>query len=292
MSHQKILAILIGVVLAIGVGFNAFFMVDTSQQAVIVQQGKLVSNTLKPGLYAKAPFMQRVVYVEARLQASLLPAVTISTQTGMIDAHVNAVWQITDASKFLAQADADVSSQLAKQAVLAQLSKRLKNRLQEALTTPTAKQLAAANYDQLLTAARKKIDAAYAKQAGIQLVSLDLLGLQLPVGQQAAVYRKMRKEQAGSVKPQRPLGAAGIRADADTQRAELLANAYAKAQAIRGQGDRKAGEIYAKAYRQNPDFYRFYRSMQAYQNVFKGGKNVLVLSTDSEFFQYFTSPPQ
>jgi membrane protease subunit HflC len=84
--------------------------------------------------------------------------------------------------------------------------------------------------------------------------------------------------------------AEGIRADADRQKAIIVANAYKQAEIIRGEGDQKAADVYAKAYNQDPDFYQFYRSLNAYQHAFNKPNDILVLQPEGSFFKYFTNP--
>ena len=104
-----------------------------------------------------------------------------------------------------------------------------------------------------------------------------------------SVYDRMRAEREREARSHRSRGnelAEGIRADADRQRTVILANAFKQAEELRGQGDGQAAAIYAKAYQKDPDFYSFYRSLEAYRNVFRSKQDIMVLKPDSEFFKY------
>ncbi|MEJ2481361.1 MAG: protease modulator HflC, partial [Acidihalobacter sp.] len=129
-----------------------------------------------------------------------------------------------------------------------------------------------------------------ANELGIEIVDVRLSQIDLPNQVSSSVYQRMEAERARVAADFRARGkeaAEGIRAKADRERTVLLADAYRESQRIRGQGDAKAAEIYARAYEKNPDFYAFYRSLNAYKDVFNNKKDILLLEPDSDFFKYF-----
>jgi membrane protease subunit HflC len=132
-----------------------------------------------------------------------------------------------------------------------------------------------------------------ARQIGVQVVDVRLKRVDLSEEISESVYRRMDAERKRVANELRSTGAAEaekIKADADRQKEVIVANAYRDAQRIKGEGDAKAAAIYASAYNQNPEFYAFYRSMQAYRDSFKNKSDVMVLDTSSDFFKYMKNP--
>jgi membrane protease subunit HflC len=131
------------------------------------------------------------------------------------------------------------------------------------------------------------------RQLGVEVVDVRLKRVDLPQEVSADVYRRMESERKRVAAEKRSSGAAEaekIRADADKKREVIVAQAYSMAQRIKGEGDAKAAAIYAKAFSENPEFYSFYRSLDAYRASFKNKSDVLVLDPNSEFFKYFRNP--
>ena len=143
--------------------------------------------------------------------------------------------------------------------------------------------------DRIMTETRQKADQD-ARNIGVEVVDVRLRRLALPADVTGPVYARMESERRRVANELRSLGAAEsekIRADADRQRQVTLADAYRAAQKIKGEGDAKASAIYAQAYGQNPEFYSFYRSLEAYKATFRGRSDLMVLDPTGEFFQYF-----
>jgi membrane protease subunit HflC len=132
-----------------------------------------------------------------------------------------------------------------------------------------------------------------ASKIGVQVIDVRLKRVDLPQEVSESVYRRMEAERKRVANELRSTGAAEsekIRADADRQREVIIAEAYSEAQRIKGEGDAKAAAIYARAYEQNPEFYSFYRSLEAYRTGLSKRSDVLVLDPNSEFFKYLKSP--
>ena len=128
-----------------------------------------------------------------------------------------------------------------------------------------------------------------AKKIGVSIVDVRLKRVDLPQGVSADVYRRMESERKRAASELRSTGSAEaekIRADAEKQREVILAEAYRDAQKIKGEGDAKAATIYAQAFQQNPEFYSFYRSMEAYKSSFRSKSDILVVEPNSDFFRY------
>jgi membrane protease subunit HflC len=136
---------------------------------------------------------------------------------------------------------------------------------------------------------REKVDLDL-KRIGVEIIDVRLKRVDLPQDVSESVYRRMEAERKRIANELRSTGAAEaekIRADADRQREVLLAEAYRDAQRVRGQGDAKAAAIYATAFSANPEFYSFYRSMEAYRSTFRGRNDLMLLETNSDFLRYF-----
>jgi membrane protease subunit HflC len=132
-----------------------------------------------------------------------------------------------------------------------------------------------------------------ARQFGIQVVDVRISRIELPADVSDSVYKRMEAERSKVAKDLRSRGGDAserIKADADRQRIVLLAEAYRDSERIRGEGDARAAQLFARAFSRNQDFFRLYRSLDAYKNVFNGQQNVLVLDPNSEFFRYFKNP--
>ena len=145
--------------------------------------------------------------------------------------------------------------------------------------------------DKIMDLMRKKT-AEDAAKIGIEVIDVRLKRVDLPEGVTESVYQRMVAERTRVANELRSTGAAEsekIRAEADKSRAVIIAEAYKEAQKLKGEGDAKAAAIYAKAYAQDPEFYAFYRSLDAYKSGFKGKSDVLVLDPNSDFFKYFKS---
>ena len=143
--------------------------------------------------------------------------------------------------------------------------------------------------DQIMSRVRDKVDEDL-KRIGVGVVDVRLKRVDLPADVSESVYRRMEAERKRIANEQRSTGAADaekIRADADRQREVLLAEAYRDAQRVRGEGDAKAAAIYAGAFSQNPEFFSFYRSMEAYRNTFRGRNDLLLVEPNSDFLRYF-----
>jgi membrane protease subunit HflC len=145
--------------------------------------------------------------------------------------------------------------------------------------------------DQIMADVQKKADADM-RAVGIEIIDVRLKRVDLPAEVSEAVYRRMETERKRVANELRSTGAAEaekIKADADRQREVLLAEAYRDAQKTKGEGDAKAASIYGRAFGENPEFYAFYRSLDAYRNSFKSKSDVLVVEPNSDFFKYLKS---
>jgi membrane protease subunit HflC len=193
------------------------------------------------------------------------------------------LWRIADVKQYYraVQGDEEVARRRLTQTVRANLAEEFNKR--------TVHEAISSERDKITQSTRQKADAD-ARSIGVEVVDVRLRRVELPPDVTGPVYQRMESERRRVANELRSLGAAEserIRADADRQRTVILADAYRQSQKIKGEGDAKASAIYAQAYGQNPEFFAFYRSLEAYKSTFRSKSDLLVLDPSAEFFQYF-----
>lgn len=292
--NQKALAPLLLAALAIWLGLNAFFVVDASQRALVERFGQVEPAAFGPGIHFKLPLVDHVIRVDTRNRLVTLPALAVPLADGN-EAQVNAyaVWQVTDASRYVAAGKGLVDADAIRQSVGAQLADAINGALAKVLADANMTALVSADHEKALAQLQAEQNQTLGEKLGVEVRQVGLLNLSWSKDELDAVRARLQA-QAG-VEADRQLAAsreqaAQLKADADAKTTTLLADAYRKAQSIRAEGDAKAGDIYADVYGKNPEFYRFWRSLEAYRHSFDSKRDVLVLSPDSEFFRYFREP--
>lgn len=260
------------------------FTVSETERAIKFQLGEIVASDYKPGLHFKLPLINNVKKFDARiLTMDVTPErfLTAEKKNVIVDSFVK--WRIGDVKTFYTSVGGDVN-----QANI-RLDQIIKNVARSEFSKREIKQLVSTDRSAIREALITNV-APNAANLGINIVDVQVKRIDLPNEVSSSVYQRMEAERARVAREFRSQGseaAERIRADADKQREIIMANAYRKAETLRGEGDAKAAETYAKAFGEDSDFYAFYRSMQAYkQSVGKAG-NVMVLEPDSEFFKYF-----
>jgi len=278
-----VLAVLL--ILLVIVGYGTLFTVSQTRQALVVRLGQPVRVITEPGLNFKLPFVDSVIYVDKRILDLESPAqeVIASDQKRLVvDAFAR--YRITDALKFYQTVgESGAGSQLA---IL--LNSALRRVLGEATLTEVVRD----NREQLMARVRQQLDHE-AKPFGIQVVDVRIRRADLPDQNSQAVYQRMqteRQREAAEFRAQGSQKSQEIRARADRDVTVLLADANSQAEQVRGQGDSERNRIFAEAYSRDPDFFAFYRSMQAYERSLQHGDTRLVLRPDSDFFRFFGQP--
>jgi membrane protease subunit HflC len=277
------LAILLLIVVV--VGYSTLFTVNQTKQALVVRLGKPVRVITEPGLNVKAPFVDSVIYVDKRILDLESPAqeVIASDQKRLVvDAFAR--YRIKDPLKFYQTVGENgAGSQLA---IL--LNSALRRVLGEATLTDVVRDVR----EQLMARVREQLDHE-AQPFGIQVVDVRIRRADLPEQNSQAVYQRMqteRQREAAEFRAQGSQKSQEIRAKADRDVTVLLAEANSQAEQLRGQGDGERNRIFADAYNRDPDFFAFYRSMQAYEKGLQHNDTRLVLRPGSDFFRYFSSP--
>ncbi len=286
MKHLNI--IIVAVLALLILASLSMYTVDQRQNAMVFQLGKIVAIHKKPGLYFKLPLIQNVRYFDTRL-LTLDPAepdrfITSEKKNLLVDYF--AKWRIIDTQQYYVSVGGDeVRAQT-------RLRQTINDGLRAELGKSTVHDVVSGERDQIMATLRQKADQD-ARKIGVQVLDVRLKHVNLPQEVSESVYRRMEAERKRVANELRSTGAAEaekIRADADRQRQVIIANAYRDAQTVKGEGDAKASAIYAAAYSKNPEFYAFYRSMDAYRHSFKSKSDVMVLEPNSAFFKYMKSP--
>ncbi|MEL0635785.1 MULTISPECIES: protease modulator HflC [Marinomonas] len=280
-------SILFAALVAILVASQTLYVVKETQRAVVLKFGEIVDADVKPGLHFKIPIVNEVKTFDARiLTMDSRPQryLTLEKKAVIVDSYVK--WKIESVAKFYQATSGDV--------VVANrvLSSRVDTGLRNQFGERTMNEVVSGQRDQLMTELRDSLDKVAQSELGIKIVDIRVKRIELPPDVSESVYQRMRTEREREAREHRSKGlelAEGIRADADRQRVVLEAEAQRDAEMIRGDGDAKAAAIYSKVYKQDPEFYDFYRSLQAYRDSFEGKKDLFILSPDSEFFKYLNS---
>ncbi|HHH42980.1 MAG TPA: protease modulator HflC [Gammaproteobacteria bacterium] len=270
--------------LVLVIGSFSMYQVAEWEKAMLFRLGEIVKTDVQPGLHFKLPFVNNVRKFDGRiLTLDVEPErfLTAEKKNVIVDSFV--MWRIHDVKRFYTAVLGDERNarqrleQVIKDAMRGEFSKRTVNEVVSGDRDTMMKELTADANEQ-------------ASAIGISIIDVRVKRVDLPSEVSDSVYRRMQAERSRVAKEFRSQGmeaAEKIRADADRQRQVLIANAYRDAERLRGEGDARAAEIYAAAYGKDREFYAFYRSLQAYQESFDGGANMLLLEPDSEFFQYF-----
>ena len=282
---MPILAFIVAILL---VASQSIYTVDQTKYAIKFQLGEIVETKTEPGLYFKIPLVQNVRFYDNRnltLENSEPDRVTTSEKTPLLVDFI-VLWRINDVKQYYVSVQGD------EEAARRRLSQTVRSNLAEEFNKRTMHDAIATERDRITAVTRQKADAD-AKTIGVEVVDVRLRRVELPPDVTGPVYQRMESERRRVANELRSTGAAEsekIRADADRQRQVILADAYRQAQKIKGEGDAKATAIYAQAYGQNPEFYAFYRSLEAYRSTFKNKSDLMVLDPSAEFFQYFKAP--
>jgi len=280
-----VIAILVALVL---VGSSMLFTVDQRQNAIVFQFGEVKEVITKPGLQFKWPMIQNVRLFDMRIlaydDAEPLRFLTSGNRPVLVDSFIR--WRIVDVRLYYVSVQGNESE------ATRRLRQTISGALRDEFGARTVHEVVSGERDSVMGRVRQKADQDL-RRIGVEIVDVRLKRVDLPQEVSESVYRRMEAERKRIANEQRSTGAAEserIRADADRQREVIIAEAYRDAQRIKGEGDARAAAIYAKAFQANPEFYSFYRSMEAYRATFRGRSDLLLLQPDSDFFRYLRDP--
>lgn len=271
--------------LALLVGANSAYVVNQSQTAILLQFGRIVRTGIEPGLHFRIPFMQQVKRFDKRLLSfDSQPERSLTAEKKDVTIDFFVKWRIVDAARYYVAVAGDEAQ------ARDRIAPKVKEGLRRAINARTLQELVAGGRADLtkdLVAESNKAT----QDLGIEIVDLRIKRIDLPEDGTVinSVYERMkaeRKKVASQLRAEGEEAARTIRADAQRQVQVVKAEAYRDAEKTRGEGDANASQVYAAAYGRNPEFYSFYRSLEAYRDVFAQDNGLFVLDPKSEFLHY------
>ena len=288
---NKLISTLIAVVIALLVFSSTVFVVDQRYFAIVFALGEMKTIISEPGLHFKLPPpFQNVIFLDKRILTIDSPEadrfITAEKKNILVDSFVK--WHITDPKLYYISFGGD------EQRARDRLNQIVKAALNDEITKRTVREVISGERSKVMNALQKKVSEE-ARQIGVEIIDVRLKRVDYVEQINNSVYDRMKAERTRVANELRSTGYAEsekIRADADKQRTVILAEADRDSEILRGDGDAKASRIYAQSFGQNPEFYKFYRSLEAYRASFKNKSDVLVVDPNSEFFKYFKAPGQ
>jgi membrane protease subunit HflC len=269
------------------VASSTLYVVSETERGVKLRFGRLIEADIQPGLHVKMPFADDVRLFDARiLTVDAQPAsfFTIEKKRLIVDSY--AKWRIANVETYY-KATGGVET-----VARNRLANRVNNGLRNQFGTRTLHEVVSGERDALMEDITSDLNASVLGSLGIEVVDVRVKRIDLPQEVSSQVFRRMTAEREKEATELRSTGkekAERIRASADRERTIELANAYRDAEQLRGTGDAEAAGIYAEAYQQDPEFYSFVRSLNAYKNSFSNKGDVMLVAPDSDFFKYLQS---
>jgi membrane protease subunit HflC len=287
---NRIITILIAGFVALMLLSSMVFVVDQRKYAIVFALGQVKQVIREPGLHFKLPPpFQNVLYLDNRIMTIESPDaerfITAEKMNILVDTFVK--WRIgreeSQPKLYFVTFGGDEGR------ARDRMSQIVKAALNDEITKRTVREVISGQRGKVMEAIRAKV-VQEAKQIGVEIIDVRLKRVDYVEQINNSVYDRMKAERVRVANELRSTGSADsekIRADADKQRAVILAEAYRDAEQIRGEGDAKASQTYAEAFGRNPEFYKFYRSLEAYRATFKNHGDVMVIDSNSDFFKYF-----
>jgi modulator of FtsH protease HflC len=268
------------------VAYSSLFTVQQTEQVLVVRLGKPVDIATDPGLHFKAPFIDTVIPIDKRildLENASQEVIAADQKRLVVDAFAR--YRIKDALQFYQSVGTIQAANL-------QLTQLLNASLRRVLGEVTLIQVVRDEREALMARIRQQLDKE-AESYGIQVVDVRIRRADLPEQNSQAVYKRMtteREREAAEFRAQGGQKAQEIRSNSDREVTVIVAEANSKAEQTRGEGDAERNRLFAEAYGKDPDFFAFYRSMNAYENGLRSGDTRYLLRPDSDFFKYFGAP--
>ena len=276
-------AFIIAVIVAMSV-----YTIDQRKAAIKFQLGEVVAVQTDPGLYFLVPILQNVRLFDTRIQT--LEArdperfLTSENRNVLVDSFVK--WRVVDVKQYYVSVRGDAL------AAEARISQTVNDALRAEFAKRTVHDVVSGERDKIMSTVAEKVDQDV-RRIGVAVVDVRLKRVDFVPEISSDVYRRMESERKRVANELRATGQAEgekIKADADRQRQVIVAEAYREAQRTKGEGDAQAARIYAEAFNRNPEFFSFYRSMEAYRQSLRNKSDVMVLDPSSDFFKYLKSP--
>jgi len=285
MSTLMKLAIIFLVIL-VGIG-NTIYVISEIERGVKTRFGEIIEVDISPGLHVKMPFVDVVRRFDARiLTVDAEPAsfFTIEKKRLIVDSY--AKWKIANVETYYKATNG------LERTAANRLAKRVNDGLRNQFGSRTLREVVSGERDLLMKNITQNLNSSVRDELGIEIVDIRVKRIDLPPEVSNQVFRRMTAERDKEAQELRSTGkekAERIRASADRERTIELANAYRDSELIRGEGDAEAASVYAEAYQQDPEFYAFIRSLNAYKSAFSNKGDILLVEPDSDFFKYLNN---
>lgn len=283
MSLRSLVLAIVGVLL-LALAYSSIYIVHQTERALLLRFGAVTEADVKPGLHFKLSFTEEVKKFDARVLTLDSPPETYYTlekKPLIVDSFVK--WRVVDVQTYYQGTSGD------ERRAERLLSERANEGLRNQISRRDMHEVISGERDQLMQELTADLDAAMRENVGVEVVDVRVKRIDLPTEVSSAVYQRMNSEREIEAKQYRAQGnelAVGIRADADRQTVIIEAEAYRESERLRGDGDAESARVYAGAYNQDPEFYEFYRSINAYAKVFGSKEDLLVLDPSGDFFKY------
>ncbi len=280
---MKVLVAIAVLVLGI-IGSASLFVVNETETAILFKWGKIQDANYDPGLHFKLPFINNVQKFDNRIQtfdAKPEDYLTEEKKILVVDSFIQ--WRIDNVEEFYTAMRGDMD--IAQERIATIVKEGLRNEFGKRNMYEVISGERHVIMDDINKSANKDV-----KPFGVRIIDVRIKRIEFPPKVSNKIFRRMETERTRIAKELRAEGkesAAKITAEADRQVTILKADAYKEAETIRGDGDAKAADIYAQAYGKDPEFFTFYRSLNAYQNTFNSAADIMVVEPDSDFFDYF-----
>ena len=285
MSTLMKLAIIFLVIL-VGIG-NTIYVISEIERGVKTRFGEIIEVDISPGLHVKMPFVDVVRRFDARiLTVDAEPAsfFTIEKKRLIVDSY--AKWKIANVETYYKATNG------LERTAANRLAKRVNDGLRNQFGSRTLREVVSGERDLLMKNITQNLNSSVRDELGIEIIDIRVKRIDLPPEVSNQVFRRMTAERDKEAQELRSTGkekAERIRASADRERTIELANAYRDSELIRGEGDAEAASVYAEAYQQDPEFYAFIRSLNAYKSAFSNKGDILLVEPDSDFFKYLNN---
>lgn len=267
---------------------NAVFVISETQRGVLLKFGEVVNSDLEPGLHFKVPFVDSVRKFDGRiLTVDSTPERFFTQEQKQLIVDSYAKFRVVDTAKYYTA----TSGEEFRAAAL--LSQRINDDLRNQVAGRSVQEVVSGERDQLMEAVKARLNETVLTELGVEVIDVRVKKIDLPNEVSQSVYRRMNAEREKEARELRSEGkeiAEGMRAEADRKVTVIEAEAVRDAEIIRGDGDATATRIYADSFNRDPEFYAFTRSLNAYQQTFANGSDIMLLQPDSQFFQYLRDP--
>ncbi|MFQ3363576.1 MAG: membrane protease subunit HflC [Candidatus Azotimanducaceae bacterium] len=283
----KTLLFVVLVLLGVGLFNQTAYRVLETEKAILLEFGNLVDASIQPGLHFKLPVAEEVKKFDARvltLDSKGETYYTIEKKPLIVDSFVK--WRVADIEKFYTGTSFD------ERRAERLLQERMNEGLRNQISRRDMNEVISGQRDELMSDLKNDLDRVMRESVGVEVVDVRVKKIDLPSEVSSTVYERMNSEREIEARQYRAEGqekALAIRAKADRDAVVLEAEAYRESEQLRGDGDAKAANVYASAYNKDPEFYSFYRSINAYSEVFNNKSDLLVLDPSSDFFKYLQS---